>query len=272
MAVTAPRGTFEPRSDAMSIAEDATVLEAAKRGDVRARAQLVARHLGAVRSVASHYRNLGLPFDDLVQEGSLGVLEAIDRYDSSRSADFETYARFRARRAIRNALTEKSRVIRLPKQIVERRRAIERTEARLSAARGHLATAREVAVALGLPESAVLETRDISGTPVSLDQSVLPDGLTLETVIADAAAADPAVEAVEHEQAALVDAALAALPDRQREILSRHFGLGRTPEEIADVADALHLSQQRTRAIERDALYTLRERLDPQSSSLSLRR
>ncbi len=260
----------------MSFAEDATVLKAAKRGDKTARERLVAKHLCIVRSVASRYRNLGLPFDDLVQEGSLGLLEAIDLYDPARSADFETYARFRARRAIRNALTEKSRLIRLPKQVVERRRAIERAEARLAAAQGRVPTAYEVAAALGLEQSAVLETRHLSGAPVSLDQSVLPDGSPLETVVADNAALDPEFEVVEHEHAELVDAALAALPERQREILSRHFGLGRTPEEIADVADALHLSQQRTRAIERDALYALRERLEPepepQPSSLSLRR
>ena len=254
--------------------DDAVLLEAAKRGDRRARERLVANHLHVVRSVAFHYRGLGLPFDDLMQEGSLGLLEAIDLYDPARGTGFETYARFRARRAIRDALTEKSRVIRLPKQIVERRRAVERTEARLAAAEGHLPTTHEVAAALGVAESAVLETSHVSGSsPVSLDQSVLPDGSTLEAVVADAAATDPAVEAVEHEQAELVDAAVAALPERQREIVSRHFGLGCAPEEIADVAKTLHLSQQRTRAIERDALFTLRRRLDglPQLSSLPLR-
>jgi RNA polymerase primary sigma factor len=274
MAVAVCRDTVEPRTEAMPIAGDATLLESAKRGDRRARERLVAKHLRTVRSVASHYRDFGLPFDDLVQEGSLGLLEAIELYDPARSADFETFARFRVRRAIRNALTEKSRVIRLPKQVVERRRAIERTETRLAVAQGHLPTAEEVAAELGLAEAAVLETRDVSAAPVSLDESVLPDGSTLETVVADAAAPDPEREVVEHEQAELVDAALAALPERQREVVSRHFGLGRTPEQIADVADALHLSQQRTRAIERAALYAIRERLEPsrQSSSLSLRR
>ena len=250
----------------MTIAENATVLDAARRGDRGAREQLVARHLRAVRSVASHYRNLGLPFDDLVQEGALGLLEAIDLYDPARGLDFETYARFRARRAIRNALTEKSRMIRLPKRIVERRRAIERAETRLAAVKGRVPTPSEVAAALGLARSSVLETRDVSGTPLSLDQRVFADGSPLEAIVADAAARDPEVEVVEHEQVQLVDAAVEALPKRQREIVSRHFGLGRTAEEIADVAATLHLSQQRTRAIERDALYTLRERLEGERS------
>jgi DNA-directed RNA polymerase sigma subunit (sigma70/sigma32) len=98
-------------------------------------------------------------------------------------------------------------------------------------------------------------------SPVSLDQSVLPDGSTLETMVADPAASDPELEAVEHEQARLVDAAVAGLPEPQRAILTRHLGLGRTQEEIAEIAAELHLSQQRTRAIERDALSALRDRL-----------
>ena len=241
--------------------DDAKLLRAAQRGDRRARGRLVTERLGVVRSVAAHYRDLGLPYEDLVQEGSLGLLEAIDQYDPARGADFDAFARFRVRRAIRNALTEKSRLIRLPKQVVERRRAIAHAEARMTAARGHVTTAPELAAALGLPAAAILEARSLSAGPISLDQSVLPDGSTLEALVADQAAPDPEREAVEHEQARLVDAAVAGLPERQRDILTRHLGLGRTSEEIAEIAAELHLSQQRTRAIERDALSALRDRL-----------
>jgi RNA polymerase sigma factor (sigma-70 family) len=263
MAGAPPFGTFEPGSTSVPGDDDMRELEAARHGDRATRGRLVERHLDLVRSVASRYRGLGLPFDDLLQEGSLGLLEAIDLYDPSRGTDFERYARFRVRRAITNALTAKSRVIRLPKQVVERRRAIERTEARLAAVKGRLPTSDELAAVLEIPESVVLETRGFSVAPVSLDQSVLPDGSTLEMVVADAASPDPAVETVDHEQVELVDAAVAELPERQREILSRHFGFGRDAEQMADVASALHLSQQRARAIERDALYALRERLSP---------
>src|SRR5204863_9970440 len=100
-----------------------TLLAAARRGDRLSRERLIGEYLPVVRAIASRYRDLGVPLDDLVQEGSLGVLEAISRFDTRRSDDFESYARFRIRRAIRNALTEQSRLIRLPKQVVERRRA-----------------------------------------------------------------------------------------------------------------------------------------------------
>jgi RNA polymerase primary sigma factor len=241
---------------------DTGLLRAAQKGERRARERIVSDHLRIVRSLAARYRELGLPFDDLVQEGSLGLLDAIDGYDAERGIDFEAYARFRVRRAIRNALTEKSRLIRLPKQIVERRRVIERAEATLTAARGRSPTPCELGEATGLSRAAVVETRSIAAGMVSLDQPVLPDGSTLETVVADASAVDPEIDAVEHMQAQLVDEAVADLPPRQREIVSRHFGIGCTPEEIAEVASALHLSQQRTRTIERDALYALRDRLE----------
>jgi RNA polymerase primary sigma factor len=248
--------------------EDRRLLSAAKRGDRRARERIVAGRQGLVRSLASRYRDLGLPLDDLVQEGSLGLLDAIDHFDDARGADFDTYARFRVRRAIRNALTDKSRVIRLPKQIVERRRVIDRSQARLTARRGRPPTVAELAAATGLSPTTVVEALDVAVSTVSLDHPVLPDGSTLESVIPDVTACNPESEAVVHEQAQAIDAAVAHLPARQREIVSRHFGLGCTPEDIAHVAQDLHLSQQRTRTIERDALYTLRERLEsaPQSS------
>lgn len=254
--------------------EEDCLLLAAQRGDRRARAELVGRHLGLVSSIARRYRDLGLPVEDLEQEGSVGLLEAIERFDEARGADFESFARFRIRRAIRNALTEKSRLIRLPKRVVERRRMIERAQARLAAARGRAPTPREIALALGIGEAVVRESGALAGTPVSLDARVLEDGSTLEEIVADAAAVDPETEVVDEDEARLVDEAVATLPERQREIVSRHFGLGCDAQEIADLATSLHLSQQRTRTIERDALYALRDRLGPrpQSESPSFRR
>jgi len=241
--------------------DEARLLCEAKRGDRGARDRLVAHHLRVVQSLAARYRDLGLPYDDLVQEGALGLLEAIDDYDARRG-DFEPYARFRVRRAIRNALTDTSRLIRLPKQVVERRRTVDLTAARLAAARGRSATAEEIAAVTGLSPDAVTSVRDVGVSPISLDQSVLPDGSTLEGLLADQAARDPLLETVEHELVERVDDAVAQLPPRQREIVSRHFGIGCAEEEMADVAADLHLSQQRTRTIERLALYRLRDELE----------
>jgi len=179
----------------MQTRDQANLLDAARAGDRRARERVVEHYLPVVRSVAFRYHDLGLGLDDLVQEGSLGLLEAIQRFDPSRGRDFESFARFRIRRSIRSALTEQSRLIRLPKE-------------------------------------------------------------------ADPTARDPEDEAVQHEEIDEVDEAVACLPDRQHEIISRHFGLGCDAEQIGEVAETLHVSPQRAREIERDALYALRKRLD----------
>lgn len=247
----------------MNRLDEVQLLEAARRGDRRAREQLIAGYLAVVRSIAIRYRDLGVPVDDLVQEGSVGLLESIDRYDPARGVGFESFARFRIRRAIRNALTEQSRLIRLPNHVVERRRAIDRADAALRAATGRSPTPAELAGAVGLSPDDVVATRNVGTTPVSLDQAVLDDGSPLEEFVADGAARDPIDETVKREEARAVDGAVALLPPRQRELVSRHFGLGREAQELAEVAHTLHVSQQRARAIERDALYKLRTRLEP---------
>ena len=243
------------------------LLRAAQSGDRRSREQLVTSHLGLVRSVASRYRDLGLPFDDLVQEGSLGLLEAIDRYDPSRGMPFDGYARFRIRRAIRNALTDQARLIRLPKQVVERRRAIDDAEARLAAeAAGRPPTPLELAAATGLSVAAVLNARSAGLAPVSLDEPVLPDGSPLARVVADPEAADPELRALEHEQAELLRAALESLPNRQRHIVNLRWGISGAPMSNAELAAELELSPRRTQTIGRDALYQLKAALEPREA------
>jgi RNA polymerase primary sigma factor len=239
-------------------------VRAAQRGDPRSRELLVASHLGLVRSVASRYRDLGLPFDDLVQEGSLGLLDAIDHYDRRRGCSFESYARYRVRRAIRNALTDQARLIRLPKQMVERRRAIARAEARLAAeASGDRPTPAELAADTGLPVAAVVDARSAGLAPISLDQPIRPDGSSLESVLADPDGGDPELTAIEHEQAETLRAALARLPDRQRRIVSLRWGIGGNPLTNAEIATELKLSPRRAQEIGTDALYELRAALEP---------
>ena len=253
---------LDPASTARDAVRQCSLLRAAQRGDRTARDELVTSNLGLVRSVAARYRDLGLPLDDLVQEGAIGLLDAIDHYDPGRGASFVSYSRFRIRRAIRNALTDKARLIRLPKQVVERRRAIERAEARIAAATaGQTPAAAEVASATGLSVAAVLDARSAGLAPVSLDEAVLPDGAPLAGVIADPHAADPAVIALERERTRRLTAALENLPERQRRIVSCRWGIGEASMPNRVLASKLALSPRRTQTICRDALYALRNSL-----------
>jgi RNA polymerase primary sigma factor len=238
------------------------LLRAAGRGDPSARERLVRGHLPLIRSLASRYQSYGLAFDDLVQEGALGLLDAIDRYDPCRSTSFETYARFRIRRAICDALSEQARLIRLPKHIVERRRALDRAEARLLAI-GSRVTPAALAAATGLSLEAVLEARAAPLTPMSLDEPAHPDGSALATLVLDPTGNDPEAEALAHERTSSVRSALAALPARQRRIVSAQWGLEGAPAGGAGVARELRLSPRRAQTIGQDALYALRRELEP---------
>jgi RNA polymerase primary sigma factor len=214
-------------------------------------------HLGLVRGIAARYRGCGLPFDDLVQEGSLGLLEAIDHFDPRRGASFAAYARFRVRRAIRNALTDQARLIRLPRHVVERQRLLARTEERLAAAAGHLPGPEELAAATGLPLEAVLEARAAASAPLSLEAPSASYGGPLESVVPDETAADPERLALRREQTTGLGTAVAALPPRRRRVVEQTYGLGGEPRTITELATDLQLSPQRVRTMALSALHEL---------------
>ena len=235
---------------------------AAVHGEPRAREQLVAEYLPAIRAIAYRYRDLGIPLDDLVQEGSLGLMDSIERFDRHRSDDFGVYARWRIRRAILNALTEQARLVRLPKRIVEHRRALSHLDEEGIKSNGHAVSTEDLAAASGLSIAEVADARNVPFAAVSMDSEV-GDGSTLASMLPDAAARDPAEDAAERELALLVDGAVDHLPARQRDVVSRHFGIGGSPESLVAIGNELHISAQRARAIERAAFSRLADELAP---------
>jgi RNA polymerase primary sigma factor len=267
------RSVDAPARSARETVATRTLLRAAQRGDLRARDELTQAHLGLVRAVAARYRDLGLPLEDLVQEGALGLLEAIAAYEPRRGASFETYARLRIRRAIRNALTDHGRLIRIPKYVIERRRALDRAESRLLAS-GRRPTALDLAAATGLTVDAILEARAATPPPLSLDAPGLPDGSSLEAVVRDRTAQDPEQEALARDRREQVAAALQSLDERQCQIVMRHWGLGGgDATSLAELAAELHLSPRRTQTIASEALHELRRTLaaPPAAGCLSRR-
>jgi RNA polymerase sigma factor (sigma-70 family) len=262
---TRPLGSADTRPDreGARLARNARLARlnrAAARGDRAARDRLVEEELYLVRGIAARYRNCGLPVEDLVQEGALGLLEAVDRFDPDRGS-FESYARFRVRRAITNALTEQARVIRLPKHIVERRRALDHAEAALLAAGGH-STPGALAAATGLPPSAVVAARTAPQASLSLDDPVAT-GVPLEAVIANPLSADPVAALIREEDSADLARAVAHLPRRQREVVTARWGLNGSSEPTGRVLAAeMHASPRRTQALTRQALLRLRRDLE----------
>ena len=225
----------------------------ARRGDNLARTKLVEEYMGLVRSIAFRYRDLGLPMEDLVQEGAIGLLAAIDDYDSSRGASFSTYAFCRARAAVTHALTAHGQLLRLPRPVLERRRHVAQTRERLTAA-GHEPSLTELVEATRLPPAEVVAALAPAGV-ASLDQPNV-DGAMLREVVADAASS-PEAQLDSSEEVRFVRGAVRHLDGRKRTIVSRHFGLAGRPETLTEIADDLRLSPERTRALKDEALHEL---------------
>jgi RNA polymerase sigma factor (sigma-70 family) len=230
---------------------------AAQLGDRDARDRVVLENLGFVRALAGRYRDLGLPFEDLVQEGVVGLLQAIDDYRADRAAAFSTYAFWHIRRAMTRALTNEGRLVRLPRQVVERRRAVLRAWSALAAGNGHAPSPGEIGEATGLSTAAVEELLALPAPMVSLDEPIRDTGLTMAELFADLSAADPEVEAVAHERGAVLAEALAGLSERKRAVIAAHFGLDGPSRSLQQVGHELRLSAQRTRELEQEALFEL---------------
>ena len=226
----------------------------ARRGDRVARTAIVEEHMGLVRSIAFRYRNLGVPVEDLVQEGAIGLLTAVDEYDPARGTSFSTYAFWRVRAAVTHAVTARGSLVRIPRPLLERRRQV-RAARDLLTETGHEPSVSELATATSLPGAAVAEALAPSDV-VSLDQP-LADGTLLGDHLAGNDGAQPDARAVSAQERRVLRAALQRLRPRKQAIVKRHYGIDGTPETLVEIASDLHLSPERTRALKDEALREL---------------
>lgn len=226
----------------------------------QAREQFIVANLRLVVPIAKAYRGYGLPFRDLIQEGNLGLLRAVERFNPARGHKFSTYATYWIRQAIIRALAQQSRLIRLPVHVSDRLQRLRRAEAALEQRLGRMPTQRELADAIGLPEPSVHALRHLSRVELSLEAPLSPHhDLTWEDVLMDAA---PLIEddATRHIIQQEVRDILQQLDERERTVLQLRYGLAdgevRTLEQVGKL---LGLSRERVRQIERHALTTLRQ-------------
>jgi len=233
-------------------------------GNAQAREALIEANLRLVVAMAHRYQGLGLPFADLVQEGTVGLIQAVDRFDWRRGRRFSTYAAWWIRQAIRRALTNDSRTIRLPSRLVAKQLATRRASASLEAALGRAATAAEIADATGFDPDAVALAEQAPLAAASLNETIGSDDGSAQLLdfVADATAPDPLLAAEEKARIAALRAALGELRPRERTILGEHFGLDCIPHTLDEIAHELHLAPERVRQIEQHALATLAQRLD----------
>jgi len=250
----------EPSSARLS-ATKRTELEQLVADGREAKAHMLRANLRLVVSVAKKHSHRGIPFLDVVQEGNLGLIRAVEKFDYRRGFKFSTYAMWWIRQAINRGLAEQSRTIRLPVHVVEDVNRLRAVERRLGQELGRDATVEEVSAELGQPEERIVELRRVSRDPVSLDMSVGDDDDTVFGDLVEDADALLAAEAVERSVlVAGLRRAVADLPERESKLLTLRYGLadGRM-RSLEEVGRELGLTRERIRQLEKETLLRLRE-------------
>jgi RNA polymerase primary sigma factor len=241
--------------------EEKELSRRAKERDQRARKELIEKNLRLVVSVAKRYRGYGLPFEDLIQEGNIGLLRAVDRFDPEKGYRFSTYASWWIRQAVGRAVSDKSRTIRLPVHMGEKIRKVGRALSELVVELEREPTEEEIAGWLGWTVEQVRDIKAAVPDATSLDKPVSNDSeaSSLEDFIVDETHFDIPDAVIEEMEVAWLRAAIGRLPPKARYVLVRRYGLDDgDPPTLTELAAELGISRERVRQLQCEAEFLLK--------------
>jgi RNA polymerase primary sigma factor len=242
----------------LTAAEEIELAQRIERGDLEAKTRMINANLRLVVAQARRYQGHGLPLEDLVQEGMLGLIRAVEKFDWRKGFKFSTYGTLWIRQAIQRGLQNSGRTIRVPVHVAQRQVKVRKVEGELALKLGREPTDEEVAAVADLPVEQVTEVRELAAAITSLDQPVGDDG---ETALGDLLRSDergPEEHAADNWRDAQVAEVLAKLPEMERNVISLRFGLtGDEPRTVRQTGAELGITTSQAGELERRALSTL---------------
>ena len=249
------------RVNLLTAAEEVQLAKRIERGDMDAKDKMVEANLRLVVSIAKNYRNQGLSFLDLIQEGTLGLVRAAEKFDYRKGFKFSTYATWWIRQAIARALADKGRTVRIPVHVVERLNKITRAERQLLSECGREPTILEISKVTEIKPEEVETIKRLAQTPISLEKPVGDEEESeFGQFVADENAPDPFDAAADSLRTQNLHNALANLSYRERRVLELRFGIdGEAPKTLDEVGKVFNITRERVRHIETHSLRKLRK-------------